>query len=423
MKIAYFDCFSGISGDMCLGAIVDAGVPLKRLENELKKIPVRGYNLSAKKVRRAGFISTKVDVETSHESGVRSQKSVKKWEDIEKIIKNSSLSQAIKRKGLKIFKGLFEAEAKVHGEAFNKVHLHELGDIDCIVDIFGTIIGLDILGAEKVYSSPINLGGGFVKTGHGILPVPAPATAEILKGVPSYSTGPEFDSGSSELTTPTGAAILKGLSSGFGSIPPMDIEKIGIGAGSKDFKDRPNVLRLFVGNRVRRPDSTQGRDGSPDQPIDRRGFLTPQEGYPDEKVTVIETNIDDMNPQVYEYVMKKLFKAGALDVYLTHILMKKGRPGVKLSVLCSEDRREELMKIVLKETSTIGLRFYETKRRVLQREVKTIDTEFGKVKVKISMLGDEILKVTPEYEDCKRIAKKLNIPLIEVMRKIKIPNN
>lgn len=403
MKIAYLDCFSGISGDMCLGAIVDAGVPLKRLEDELKKIPVRGYNLSAKKVRRAGFISTKVDV-IQLEKGKKQR--AETWKEIENIIQSSLLSQEIKQKGVKIFKGLFEAEAKVHGEAFNKVHLHELGDIDCIMDIFGTIIGFDILGVEKIYSSPINLGGGFVKAEHGILPVPAPATVEILKGVPSYSTGPEFNSGSSELTTPTGAAILKGLSSGFGGIPPMDIEKIGVGAGSKDFKDRPNVLRLFVGNLI-------GGWG------DYRE-TTGKDEIPEQMVTIIETNIDDMNPQVYEYVMEKLFKAGALDVYLAHILMKKGRPGVKLSVLCSKDRREDLMKIVLKETSTIGLRFYETKRRVLQREVKAIDTEFGKVKVKISMLGDEILKVTPEYEDCKRIAKRLKIPLLEIMKRISI---
>jgi uncharacterized protein (TIGR00299 family) protein len=387
LKIAYFDCFSGISGDMCLGAVVDAGVSIKELEKELKNIPISGYKLIARKIKRARFEATKVDVI----QGARSKEQrAKTWKDIEQIIQISSLSQEIKQKGLKIFKRIFEAEAKVHGEIFDKVHLHELGAIDCIIDVFGTIIGLKILGIEKVYSSPINFGSGFVKTEAGILPVPAPATAEILKQVPVYSKNISF-----ELTTPTGAAILKELSSGFGDIPLMDIEKIGVGAGNRDFKDSPNVLRLLVGE------------------------VWTTSSYKDEKITVIETNIDDMNPQLYEYVMEQLFKAGALDVYLSQIIMKKGRPGIKLTVPCNEEQREDLMKIILKETSSIGLRFYETKRRVLQREIKTIDTEFGKVKVKFSKLGNEILKVAPEYEDCKRIAKKLHIPLIEVMGKIK----
>ncbi len=395
MKIAYFDCFSGISGDMCLGAVVDAGISIRELEKELQKIPVRGFKLGAGKVKRARFGATKVDV---IQRAMSKELRAKTWEDIEKIIQKSSLSQEIKQKGLKTFKRIFEAEAKVHGETFDKVHLHELGAIDCIIDVFGTIIGLKILGVEKVYSSPINLGSGFVKTEAEILPVPAPATAEILKKVPVYSKNISL-----ELTTPTGAAILKELSSGFGDIPLMEIEKIGIGAGSKNFKDKPNVLRIFIGTP---PYSTLLAK------VGKGEFL-------DEKVTVIETNIDDMNPQLYEYVMEQLFKAGALDVYLSQIIMKKGRPGIKLTVLCDEDKREGLMKIVLKETSSIGLRFYETKRRILQREIKTIETEFGKVKIKSSKLGNDILKVVTEYEDCKRIAKKLNIPLIEVMEKIK----
>jgi uncharacterized protein (TIGR00299 family) protein len=396
LKVAYFDCSSGISGDMCLGAVIDAGASIRKLEKELKKIPVRGYRLISKKVKRAHFASTKVDVIQGSKPSTRDQakgfkvQSLRNWEDIERIIHKSSLSKDIKQKGLNIFKRLFKAEAKVHGEAFDKVHLHELGAIDCIVDVFGTIIGLNILGVEKVFSSPINLGSGFVKTETGIFPVPAPATAEILKRVPVYSRDISF-----ELTTPTGAAIIKELSSGFGDIPAMNIGKIGTGAGNRDIKDMPNVLRLFIGDQ--RPSVYQS----------------------DERAIIIETDIDDMNPQIYEYVMAKLFKAGALDVHLTHILMKKGRPAVKVTVICNESLKEDLMEIVLKETSTIGLRFYETKRKVLQREIKMIDTEFGKVRVKVSKLGDEILKITPEYEDCKRIAKKLNVPLAEVMRKIK----
>ena len=449
MKIAYFDCFSGISGDMCLGALVDAGVPLKKLVTELKKIPVRGYEIHAKKVKRAGIAATKVDV--IQKAGIKEQRAKsnnppplekggaggfeqepKRWEDIEKIIHNSSLSEEIKEKGLKIFERLFKAEAKIHGEAFDSVYLHELGAVDCLIDVFGTIIGLEILEVKKVYSSPLNLGSGSIKTDHGILPVPAPASAEILKGVSVYSTDINF-----ELTTPTGAALVRELSAGFGSLPLMDSETIGFGAGTRNFKDRPNVLRLFIGNppesphsplwkRGARGDFKRGRSGIIGKggmegllDINKRGFLTPQKGFADEKVMVIETNIDDMNPQVYKYVMEMLFKTGALDVFLTQVLMKKGRPGIKLTVLCKEADSEKLIKIIMKETTTIGLRFYEVKRRVLQREIKLIDTEFGKVRVKFSRLGDEILKATPEYEDCKRIAKKLNIPLIEVMERIR----
>lgn len=392
-KIAYFDCFSGISGDMCLGALVDTGVSIKRLENELKKIPIKGYRLRVKKVRRAGFRATKVDVIPL--SAISHQLSAKKWTDIRKIIKASSLSDEIKQRGLNIFKRLFEAEAKVHGEKFDKVHLHELGAVDCIVDIFGAIIGLDILGIERVYASSVNVGGGLVKTSHGILPVPAPATAEILRNQKSevrnqiYSDETQF-----ELTTPTGAAIISEISSDFGSMPPMTIEKIGIGAGAKDFKDKANVLRMFIGQ------TTDYRQ----QTIDNT-------------ITIIETNIDDMNPQIYEYVIEKLFKAGALDVYLTQVIMKKGRPGVKLTVLCNDKEREALTNIILKETTTIGLRFYEAQRKTLKRDIKRIDTEFGKVKFKVSKSGNKTIRITPEYEDCKRLAKKFDMPLIEVMKK------
>jgi uncharacterized protein (TIGR00299 family) protein len=402
LKIAYFDCFSGISGDMCLGAVIDAGVSIKKLEKELKKISVRGYTLTDRKVKRTHFVARKVDVVQGSKVKVHG---LSGWRDIEKIIQRSSFSQEIKLKGLKIFKRLFEAEANVHGRVFEKVHLHELGFVDCIVDIFGTIIGLNMLGVEKIYSSPVNLGRGFVETKAGILPVPAPATAAILKKVPIYSKDIPF-----ELTTPTGAAIIKELSSGFGDMPVMDVEKIGIGAGNRDFKDRPNVLRLFVGN-LSSPLPVKADRTVP--------FSKGEKGiFSDKRVMIIETNIDDMNPQIYEYVMEKLLKAGALDVYLTQVIMKKGRPGVEMTVLCNEGQKETLMKIILRETSTIGLRFYEASRRILQRDIKSVDTKFGKVRVKISRLKDNVLKTMPEYEDCKKIAKKLDIPLIEVMKKI-----
>ncbi len=402
MKIAYFDCSSGISGDMCLGALVDAGVSIKKLETEIRKIPVKGYFLKAKSVKRAGFRATKLNVVQSLKFKVESSR---RWKDIEKIIKKSRLSDNIKQKGLKIFRRLFEAEAKVHGEKFDSIHLHELGAVDCIVDIFGTIIGLDMLGIEKVYSSPVNVGGGFVKTAHGILPVPAPATLEILRfkiqdsRFKIYSDGTQF-----ELTTPTGAAIINELSSNFGKIPEMDIEKIGIGAGAKDFKDKANVLRIFVGNPPLPPFGKGGMGG----------FL--EKSGRGETVTVIETNIDDMNPQIYEYVMERLFKAGALDVYLTQVIMKKGRPGIKLSVLCDDSDKDNLMKIIFEETTTIGLRFYSAGRKTLGREIKKLNAKFGKINFKLSKLGDKTVRTTPEYEDCKRLAKKLNLPLLEVIK-------
>jgi hypothetical protein len=470
LKIAYLDCFSGISGDMCLGALVDAGVSLKKLLRELEKIPLKGYEIRIRKVKRAGISATKADVLLRAKSIERRAKSVeliaksnppqteqrdesnptypplskgrikegfkikklrfddreptaKRWKDIEKIIHKSSLSNGIKEKGLKVFETLFKAEAKVHGNTFESVHLHELGAVDCLVDVFGTIIGFDILEVEKIYSSPVNLGVGSVKTEHGILPVPAPASAEILKGVPVYATDTNF-----ELTTPTGAALVSELSTEFGNIPLMNIETIGLGAGNQNFKNRPNVLRLFIGEMYEdegypSPIPPLAKPYSPSPLWQRgvRGDLKDGLAIPsDEMATVIEANIDDMNPQIYEYVMEKLFKKGALDVFLTQIIMKKGRPGIKLTVLCKETEKENLIKIILTETTTIGLRFHEVKRRVLQRNIQLVDTEFGKVRVKFSRLGNNILKVTPEYEDCKRIADKLNLPLIEIMRRIKI---
>jgi hypothetical protein len=389
MKMAYFDCFSGISGDMCLGALVDAGVPLKHIEKELKKIPVKGYRLGSASVKRGHLSARKVDVVLSS-IGKNSKVTIRTFRDIKAIIVRSSLSEEIKQKGLKIFKILFEAESRVHGEPLNKVHLHELGAVDCIVDIFGTLIGLEKLGIEKVYASPINLGQGFVKTAHGTLPVPAPAVAGILKNVPVYSKTIR-----SELTTPTGAAIIKGLSDGFGEMPLMEITETGTGAGSRNFEAWPNVLRIFIG--------TAG----------------PFSGSKhDDTITVIETNIDDMNPQIFGYVMEKLFEAGALDVYLTQILMKKNRPGVKLTVLCRQKDRDALGRIVLTETSTIGLRFFSVQRKVLQRRIETADTAFGRIRVKRSILEDGTIRQTPEFDDGKKIAKKLNIPLIDVLNSV-----
>ncbi len=338
--IAYFDCFSGVSGDMLLGALVDAGVPVSRLKKELSCLPVKGYKLSARTVKRAGLAATRVDVKVSDsrrsDSTVESTKlrlaprftafdpssgrgfhDSRSWKDIEKIIKRSTLSKDIKQKGLAVFKRLFKAEAHVHGERYDKVHLHELGAVDCIVDIFGTLICLDILGIKHIYSSPVNLGAGSVKTEHGTLPVPAPATAELLKNIPVYSSEKKY-----ELTTPTGAVLISELAEKFGAIPEMSVARIGMGAGNKNFKNAPNVLRVFIGHPVPFGTGQALKPSGTGQGADYRSPVT------DHCISVIETNIDDMNPQVYEYVMERLFKAGALDVFLTQIIMKKTRPNL-----------------------------------------------------------------------------------------------
>jgi uncharacterized protein (TIGR00299 family) protein len=331
--ICYFDCSSGISGDMILGAVVDAGISLRKLQEELSSLPISGYSLNVKSVKRAGLASKKVTVRiTAKRSSRKRVSEARKWKDIQKIVKKSSLSQGIKEQGLSVFKRLFIAEAKVHGKRFDTIHLHELGAVDCIVDIFGSLIGLDLLGIDEVYCSPLNLGSGVVKTEHGILPVPAPATVELLHDIPVYSSG-----ANGELTTPTGAAIISSLTSGFGSMPAMKISKTGVGAGTRDVKNRPNVLRLFVGQEVVSGDLTTHESG--------------------QRVTVIETNIDDMNPQVYEYVTEKLFQDGALDVFLTQVIMKKGRPGVQLTVLSSNDKKDNVVETLLRETTSIGLRW------------------------------------------------------------------
>ncbi|WP_333655762.1 nickel pincer cofactor biosynthesis protein LarC [Dissulfurispira sp.] len=397
-KIAYFDCFAGISGDMCLGALVDAGVDLSDIKKGLKKLPIQNYSLASKKVLRGGISATKVDV-IMKGSGVKSKthggqgSRATKWKDIEKIIKTSQLSEKIKQKGLHIFKKLFEAEARVHGEPFDKVHLHELGGIDCLVDIFGALIGLDILGIEKIYVSSINLGSGSVKTEHGILPVPAPATAELLKGYPVYSSEIPF-----ELTTPTGAAIISGINADPYSLSKITIEKIGYGAGNKDIANMPNTLRILIGKEA-------------------------NAGGSEEFVTVIETNIDDMNPQFYEYVMEMLFKAGAHDVFLENIIMKKGRPAVKLTVISEEGDIEKLSSILFQETTTIGLRFYKAHRRTLDRKIKKIKTKYGDVRIKVSTSKGNIVNISPEYEDLKAIAKKTKIPIKKIAEEIHLQTN
>lgn len=384
MKIAYFNCFSGISGDMCLGAFVDAGLDIGMIAGELRKLPINDYELKANKVIRSGVTATKVDV-IIHEDGKKYRG--RKWGDIAEIIHSSSLSAQIKERGLHLFKRLFEAEAKIHGEPYDQIHLHELGAVDCLVDIFGTLIALELLEVERLYTSEINLGNGSVNTSHGILPVPAPATLELLQGYPVYSSGIPF-----ELTTPTGALIVSGLNSVYSPLPAMIIEKIGYGAGNRDINNIPNVLRVLIGKESSEPSMLSNED----------------------IVTVIETNIDDMNPQIYEDVMEKLFNAGALDVTLENIIMKKGRPAIKLTIITHQKDFSSLTDILFRDTTTIGIRFYNAQRRTLIREIKTVLTQLGNVRIKISRIGDKVVNISPEYDDLKILSKKTNLPIKKI---------
>jgi uncharacterized protein (TIGR00299 family) protein len=389
MRKAYFDCFSGISGDMVLGAMVDAGFPLDQLKKELSKLNLKGYRIREEKVKRAGFTATKVNVVVKKGSGVKGQGAEgKRWKDIERIVRASALSAEIKEKGLKIMRRLFEAEGKVHGESPEKVHLHELGAMDCIIDVFGAIIGMNLLNLEKIYSSPLNLGSGFITAEHGDLPVPAPATAEILKGIPTYSTGIPY-----ELTTPTGAAIIAAISDDFIPLPPFKIEKIGYGAGSKDIKGHPNVLRLFIGE--------DGMD------------------YDKDEVVVVETNIDDMNPQIYEHLIERLLEEGALDAYITPIMMKKNRPANLLTILSGKKIMGVLINTLFKETTTFGVRFHSVSRYKLSKKIEKVKTKYGTINVKVGLRGDNIISITPEYEDCRVIAKKKKLPLRTILEEVK----
>ncbi len=379
MKIAYFDCFSGISGDMILGALVDAGLEMERLKAELARLPLSGYTLSAQTVRKRGLRGTHVEVEVS-EKGVE-----RHLHEIEEIIEGSDLPGEVKSRGLAIFQRLAEAEAHVHGIPVGRVHFHEVGAMDAIVDVVGAVIGLWLLGIERVYASPVHVGRGTVTCAHGTLPVPAPATQELLRGVPIY--GRDVDA---ELVTPTGAAILTTLAEEFGAAPPMQVEQVGYGAGSRDLP-LPNLLRVSVGT-----------------------MTEEVEGYEEDVVTVIKTNIDDMNPQLYDHVMEQLFGAGALDVFLTPIQMKRNRPGVQLSVLVVEEHVADVLDVLFAETTTIGVRTCPMRRWKLGRERVVVETRYGLVGVKVARRGGAVVNVAPEYRECQRVAREQGVPLKEV---------
>ena len=382
MGIAYFDCFSGASGDMILGSLIDAGLSPRRLREELKKLQIPTIHLKVKKVLKKGISATQVIVEGRNEK--RSHRNLK---EILKIVERSSVETEVKDKSKEIFKRIASVEGKIHRTPMEEVHFHELGGLDSIVDIVGSVWGIRQLGIEKIYVSKVNVGAGFVKCEHGILPIPAPATLSLMDGKPIYSSGIER-----ELLTPTGAAILSTLGSEFGPMPPTHVERIGYGAG-RDNLPHPNLLRLIIGT----SESTSGK----------------------EKVMVIETNIDDMNPQFYDYLIEKLLAMEVLEVFITPILMKKNRPGHLFTVICPSEKLPSVTRFLLRETTTLGLRWHEEERAKADREILNIQTRYGKIRFKLARWEGKIVNLSPEYEDCKRLALEKGVPLKEIFEEAK----
>ncbi len=382
MKLAYFDCFSGISGDMTLGALVHAGVPLDHLRDELKALEVPGWELRAENVWKNGMAAVHVRVVTQESHTHRSLST------IEALLQQSRLAAPVRDRAIAIFRKLGEAEASVHDVPIEKIHFHEVGAVDAIVDIVGACIGFTFLGIERFACSPLNVGGGTAKMAHGVLPVPAPATARLLLGKPTYSTGEQ-----KELVTPTGAAIVATLCDTFGPQPPMSVSAIGYGAGAADLEGQPNVLRLMIGDAAAK-----------------------QEGNYTEEIRVIEANLDDLNPQVYGYFLERALAAGALDVFTTPIQMKKNRPGTLLTVLCNPADESKFQDLLFAETTTLGVRSHTTQRRVLPREWETVSTAYGEVRMKLARVKGKVVHISPEYEDCRKLAEANSVPLQTVMQ-------
>lgn len=379
MKILFYDCFSGISGDMNLGAMIDLGIEKSYLISELNKLNLKGWELIAEKDQRHGIMGTKVTVkQTIHEHTHRH------LADIEKIISGSSLSDENKSLSSKIFMKVAVAEAAVHGIPVEEVHFHEVGAIDSIIDIAGAAICFNALNVEGVYLSEVELGSGFVNCDHGKLPVPAPATAEIIKGIPARCGGVDF-----EATTPTGAAILSALGTDFGTTPALKFIKTAYGVGHKDHPVVPNLLRVSL--------------------AEKSGNLS--SGH---EAQLIQCNIDDMNPEFYDYISERLFKTGASDVYYSHTIMKKGRPGIVLNVICESGLTDSIKEIIFTESTTLGLRTFSFMKDTLAREFRNLNTKYGEVTVKHSFLNGKEVSVKPEFEACRIIASEKNIPVKEV---------
>lgn len=383
MRIAYFDCFSGISGDMCLGALLANGLSLLELEAGLRQLPLSGWRLNATTVQQHGISAQDVRVEIERPQPARH------LEDILEIINQGNLPPSVEEKATAVFQRLAAAEAEVHATHPHHIHFHEVGAVDAIIDIVGSIYGLYLLGIEDVYASSLPLGSGWVKCQHGLLPVPAPATLILLRGCPVYGNDVQ-----AELVTPTGAALITTIASFFGPLPPLKIESSGYGAG-KTKLDRPNLLRLLI------------------------GYTNNTRVVPREEMLVIETTIDDMNPEFYPELIEQVFSAGALDAFCTPIQMKKGRPGILFTALCPDTALGQVAAAIFEHSTTLGLRYHYQHRLVAEREIINVETALGPIKVKKGIYrdpssGKEILNLAPEFESCRQIARARNLPLKEV---------
>lgn len=407
MRVAYFDCFAGISGDMTLGALVDAGVDFAFLQEQLALLPLKGFELQAKKLVKQGIAATKVDVIYPKEHTHRH------LQDIVAIINGSALSAGIKEKSIEIFTRLAQAEAKVHQKSIEQIHFHEVGAIDAIVDIVGSVIGLESLGVEKVYASFLHVGKGFVKCDHGIIPIPAPATLELLRGIPVYAGDVE-----KELVTPTGAAILSSYCQDFGPMPLMKVDSIGYGAGGYDL-EMPNCVRLSLGE-ILADGQNIGEISFKDPDMAKEiGCFGIQEEVRISKEYIIETNIDDMNPEMFDYLFTLLLQAGAKDVFLQNIQMKKNRPAYILSVMTEASQIQKLSTLIFTETTTIGMRVRPITKIMLPYQLIEVDTCYGKAHIKVCYKNNEVNNIAPEYEDCRKIAEKTHLPLKQVYEEVK----
>ena len=378
MKVAYFDCFAGISGDMTLGALVDAGLSFAALKSELDKLSVREFTLSQRRVEKHGIAGTKIDV-NAREGHVH-----RHLKDVLEIINNSAISASAKEKAARVFQKLAEAEAKIHGTTIEAVHFHEVGAVDAIVDVVGAIVGLELLDIEAIYASKFRFGSGHTRGAHGAMPVPVPAVVEMTKGFPSERTDIPY-----ELVTPTGAALLTALASNIGETIQLRTESTGYGAGTRDVEQVPNLLRVEIGELV--------ADSQTDTPI------------------LLETNIDDMTPEIYGYLIDRLLEAGARDAFLTPVIMKKGRPGIQLTVLADPNKETELTELIFSETTTLGIRRLPVQRHTLERRTDTVQTPYGPIRVKIADIGGK-QRITPEYDDCARIAREKQVPILDVYK-------
>ena len=375
MKTLYFDCFAGASGDMILGAMVAAGVDPEALRQQLSLLSVEGFKIDFETVDRSGLSATYARVETVHEHKHRH------LADIRRVIENSGVTDAAKELSIRIFTRLAEAEARVHNEHVEKVHFHEVGALDAIVDVVGAAICFDLMKIDRFVSSPLHVGSGMIEMAHGRFPVPPPAVAELLRGVPFYSGEIK-----GELLTPTGAAIITTVCQEYGPIPRIKTDRTGYGAGTRQYENFPNVLRVLVGE-------------------------TEADEAASERLWMIETNLDDASPQIVGHVMDRVFEAGALDCYFTPVQMKKNRPGVLLSVLCGASEKERVMTLLFTETTTLGVRSYEVERRALRRSVVQVETRYGLIDVKVAHLNGRVVNEMPEFEQCREAAIRANVPL------------